>query len=98
MYGLKEITIKKIKDTITQNPKVTEIIIYGSRAKGNYRDGSDIDITLKGNNLTLAELFILEESLDHLMLPYKIDLSLYDHIQNSNLLEHIDIIGKKLGI
>ncbi|WP_293013047.1 nucleotidyltransferase domain-containing protein [Mongoliibacter sp.] len=69
-------------------------MLYGSRAKGNYRPGSDIDLTLLGESLDLTELQKIEIELDDLMLPYKIDLSIHHKIQNSDFLEHIQRVGK----
>ena len=73
--------------------EIDEAILYGSRAKGNCRNGSDIDLTLKGRNLTLSQLFKIETQLDDLLLPYKIDLSIYHKIENLDLIEHIKRVG-----
>lgn len=69
-------------------------IIYGSRAKGNYRKGSDIDLVLKGENLTINDVLKLEDDLDELLLPYLFDISILHHIKNPNLLGHIERVGK----
>jgi len=67
--------------------------LYGSRAKSNYRDGSDIDLTLVGDALSHAQLNRIETQLDDLLLPYTIDLSLFGHIDNANLIDHIRRVG-----
>ncbi len=67
--------------------------LYGSRAKGNYRDGSDIDLTLMGDALSHAQLNRIETQIDDLLLPYTIDLSLFEHIDNANLIDHIRRVG-----
>lgn len=67
--------------------------LYGSPAKGNYKRGSDIDLTLKGDALTYRDLLRLMDELDDLLLPYMIDLSIYDQIDNPALREHIDRVG-----
>ena len=74
-------------------PQVEQAILYGSRAKGTFRNGSDIDLTLKGDNLTHRELAKIELELDDLSMPYKIDLSLFRQIDNPNLIEHIGRVG-----
>ena len=71
---------------------VEQAILYGSRAKGNYKEGSDIDLTVKGN-LTFDDLVKMSVNLDDLNLPWKIDLSLYTQIENKDLLDHIDRVG-----
>jgi len=71
---------------------VEQVVLYGSRAKGNYKEGSDIDLTVKGN-LTFDNMVKMSVNLDELNLPWKIDLSLYNQIENKNLLDHIDRVG-----
>lgn len=74
-------------------PLIEQVVIYGSRAKGDFRNGSDIDLTILGA-LDFHSLMKLENEIDDLMLPYKIDISLQDHISNPELLEHIKQVGK----
>lgn len=93
-FGLKESTINQINDVLSCYPAIEKAVIYGSRAKGNYRNGSDIDITLFGNNLTYEQLNRIETELDALPLAYSIDLSLFRCIDSSELIEHINRIGK----
>jgi predicted nucleotidyltransferase len=92
-YGLKITTIVRINGVFVAHPSIEQAILYGSRAKGNYRNGSDIDLTLKGDALTHHELSRIEIELDDLLLPYKIDLSLFRQIDNLNLIEHIERVG-----
>lgn len=93
MYGLKKTTIDSIQRVFEKYPQVEKVILYGSRAKGNYRNGSDIDLTLIGSALDLSLLFKIESALDHLLLPYKIDLSVLRQIENQELLDHIGRVG-----
>ncbi|MBU3822506.1 restriction endonuclease subunit S [Flavobacteriaceae bacterium XHP0103] len=93
MYGLKPHTIQAIQNVFAKYSNIEKAILYGSRAKGNYRNGSDIDLTLVGKNLTLSEQFSIETELDDLLLPYKIDLSIYYKIENQDLIDHIDRVG-----
>ncbi len=92
-YGLKEHHIRSIQSIFKKYKEIHEAILYGSRAKGNYRKGSDIDLTLKGERLTLSLLSRIQMELEDSYLPYQIDLSIYHCIKNSQLLEHIDRIG-----
>ena len=93
MYGLKENVLKKIQDVFTIFPQMDTVILYGSRAKGNYKNGSDIDITFKGKNLSSSLLNKISLQLDDLYLPYTFDLSIYNQIDNEALLDHINRIG-----
>ena len=93
-YGLKETTIKKIRGVLAGFPQVHTAILYGSRAKGNYKNGSDIDLTLKGENLNLSVINKIDLALDDLYLPYTFDLSAYNQIDNPDLIEHINRVGE----
>lgn len=93
MYGLSDLDIKLIQEVFSKHNNINRVFLYGSRAKGNYKIGSDIDLTIEGNNLTLTDLFMIENELDDINLPYKIDLSLLHQIENSNLLDHIHRVG-----
>ncbi len=95
-FGLKAATIEQIHGVLAAHPKVEKAIVYGSRAKGTHRPGSDIDLVLLGENLTVHELLTIDGALDDLLLPYKIDLCLYDTIESTELLEHIDRVGTTL--
>ena len=92
MYGISQNALDKIKDVLFSMHGVEQVILYGSRAKGNYREGSDIDLVIKGN-LAFDDLVKMSVNLDDLNLPWKIDLSLYSQIKNKELLEHIDRVG-----
>ncbi len=93
LYGLKDKTTQAIKSVFALYPAIEQAILYGSRAKGNYRIGSDIDLSLKGEALELSMLFNIETALDDLLLPYKIDLSIFHKIETPKLLDHINRIG-----
>ena len=94
MTGLSKEVHHRINTVFTHYPQVSEVILYGSRAKGNYHTGSDIDLTLKGNQLNLEILNKICNELDDLLLPYMIDLSIYSQIENEDLLDHITRVGK----
>ena len=92
-FGLKEKTINDIQTVFATVPEIKVAILYGSRAKGNYKNGSDIDLTLKGESLNLTILNQILLKLDDLFLPYKFDISIYHQINNSDLLDHIQRVG-----
>ena len=92
-YGLPQHAIEKINSIFRNYPAIKKVVIYGSRAKGNYRPGSDIDLCIEAEQLNITELLKIENLLDDLMLPWKIDLSHKDKIDNTQLLEHINRVG-----
>lgn len=75
------------------HPRVEQAVIFGSRAKGTQRTGSDIDLALVGKALQFDDLLRLEGELDDLMLPWRIDLLLLDRVENPALREHIARVG-----
>lgn len=91
--GLSPATLAKIITVLARCPALEKAVLYGSRAKGNYRTGSDIDLSLFGDTLSHAHLGQIESQLDDLMLPYSFDLSLFSQIDNPDLTEHIQRAG-----
>ncbi len=95
--GLTEQDIKTIITVLKKFPTVEMALLYGSRAMGTFKKGSDVDIALKGKQLssdTCSRIhFELEEET---LLPYFFDVTHYAAIENQNLKEHIDRVGKLL--
>lgn len=92
-FGLTEATMAKIVNVLADHPQVEQAVLYGSRAKGNYKNGSDIDLTLMGRELQTADLLSIMGELDDLLLPYMIDLSLFHQLTHPELIEHIRRVG-----
>ena len=92
-YGLSESTVEKICAVFSEFPAIERAVLYGSRAKGNFKPGSDIDLTLQGASITLRLCAAIAETLDELLLPYEIDLSLFDSLDSVELREHIARAG-----
>lgn len=95
-YGLPDTVVDRLKSVFKQYPQVSRVRLYGSRAKGNFQPGSDIDLCIDGDTLTLADLFEIENRIDDLLLPWKVDLLLRHKIDNPELLDHVDRVGVKL--
>lgn len=93
-FGLKESVIVKIQAVFECFPAIMRTVIYGSRAKGNFKPGSDIDLTLHGDHLTSDMLSKVSMELDELNLPYTFDLSIFNKIENDKLRDHIHRVGK----
>ncbi|KIH75638.1 Predicted nucleotidyltransferase [Geoalkalibacter ferrihydriticus] len=91
-FGLSAQDRKKIISVFQKFPEVERVVIYGSRAKGNYRPASDIDLTIM-NRVGWQTFLSIENALDDVLLPYKIDLSIYDQIDNPDLVDHIQRVG-----
>jgi predicted nucleotidyltransferase len=94
--GLTKEEIDSMRAVFSKFKPIEEVVIYGSRAMGNFKPASDIDLTLKGENIDLSLLTEIEFDLDDLMLPYKFDISIYNRITNPDFLDHIKRVGKKI--
>jgi uncharacterized protein len=93
-FGLKQNTIDKINSVFELHSEIEEVIIYGSRAKGNFREGSDIDITLKGENIFYSTLSKINQEIDDLNTPYMFDISIYYNLDSNDLVAHINRVGQ----
>jgi predicted nucleotidyltransferase len=93
-FGLKEEVILSICNIFRGYPEIKSVILYGSRARGNFRQGSDIDLTIIGELNGQYVLQKIENQLDDLLLPYTIDLSLFGQITSEELLQEIHSSGK----
>ena len=92
-FGLPDSTLTTIRQILAQVPAVKKAVIYGSRAKGNYKPGSDIDLTLYGEALDLDMLGEIAARLDESPIPYQVDLSIFDRLGHAGLREHIERVG-----
>ncbi|RXK87961.1 nucleotidyltransferase domain-containing protein [Chlorobaculum sp. 24CR] len=93
-YGLDGAVIARIQGVLARYPQVDRAMLYGSRAMGNYRPGSDIDLTLVGSEaLNLKILYRIMDEIDDLLLPYTFDLSVLRLINDREVREHIRRAG-----
>ena len=95
-FGLSPATLDKLSSIFMRHRTIDSVLLYGSRAKGNYRAGSDIDLSIKGRDISFGQLMQIEDQIDDLMLPYTVDLSQYEKISNADLIEHIDRLGVEI--
>lgn len=98
MIGLSDSELQTIRDVFSRFSDISEVILFGSRARGTHRPSSDVDLALKGKNLsidTLAKLrYILEEETN---LPYFFDVVIYDRVENEALKREIDEGGERIS-
>jgi len=92
-HGLTSETVDRIRSVLARFREVEKAVLYGSRAKGNYKRGSDIDLTLFGSGLNASILSQIDSALDDLLLPHKIDISIFAKISHSDLIDHIRRVG-----
>ena len=92
-HGLSAATVEEIREVLARFPEVEKAVLYGSRAKGNFRLGSDVDLTLLGPCLTLKIVGRIQDELEDGLLPYRFDISILDQITQEDLIDHIRRVG-----
>lgn len=95
-YGILIKDLNNILDIVSRNIKVESVVLFGSRAKGNYENGSDMDIALKGEAISFNDILEISADIEDLWLPYRIDIVSYDMIDEIELRHHIDRVGISL--
>lgn len=95
-FGLISADIQVMKNIFKKYPDISKVIIFGSRAMGNYKKGSDVDLAIKGKNIDLSLIGEIKGKLDETNLPYFFDVISYADTENKELREHIDTFGQIL--
>jgi predicted nucleotidyltransferase len=96
-YGLSDRTLITFDSIFRKYPGIRQVVLYGSRAKGKYKRGSDIDMSLKTNtSFDRTDLLHVVGDFDDSDIPYFVDVSIYDKLSNPDLKAHIDRVGKVL--
>lgn len=93
-FGLSPKVMGIVQQVLADFPELEKAVIYGSRAKGTHKPGSDIDLTLFGEDLTSDTLQQISARLDEAPIPHTVDLSLYAQLDHDKLREHINRVGR----
>ena len=92
--GLSDTVIKELQDVFRRHANIKKVLIFGSRSKGNYREGSDIDLAVVGNNIDYNQLLSILCEIDDLGLLYSVDLLDYTKKKGTPIGDHIDRVGQ----
>jgi len=95
-FGLKQRDIDNIQNALIQFPEIEQALVFGSRAKGNSKPGSDVDLAVKGSEITPETITRLRSTLNDMPLPYFFDVIDYKGIENKDLTDHIDRVAKTI--
>ena len=93
-FGLSDTVIKELQDVFRRHANIKKVIIFGSRSKGNYRAGSDIDLAVIGNDIDYNQLLSIHCEIDDLELLYSVDLLDYQKKKGTPIGDHIDRVGQ----
>ena len=93
-FGLSDTVIKELQDVFRRHANIKKVLIFGSRSKGNYRAGSDIDLAVIGSNIEYSQLLNILCEIDDLELLYSVDLLDYQKKKGTPIGDHIDHVGQ----
>jgi predicted nucleotidyltransferase len=93
-FGLSDTVIKDLQDVFRRHANIKKVLIFGSRSKGNYRAGSDIDLAVIGNDIDYNLLLSILCEIDDLELLYSVDLLDYQKKRGTPIGDHIDRVGQ----
>ena len=93
-FGLSETVIKELQEVFSRHANIEKVLIFGSRSKGNYRAGSDIDLAVVGRDLDYNQLLDIICEIEDLELLYSVDLLDYQKKKGTPIGDHIDRVGQ----
>jgi predicted nucleotidyltransferase len=91
-HGLAPNIVTRINKILTDYTAVEAAVLYGSRAKGNFKPGSDVDLSLKGE-IDFSTLLRISHALDDANMPYRVDVNVFNLLQDADLIDHINRRG-----
>jgi predicted nucleotidyltransferase len=93
--GLTDKDRSGIRAVLAATPAIRRAVLFGSRAMGNFRPASDVDLALEGDDIRLQDLLSLKARISQLNLPIEVDLAIRARIDNPDLENHIKTFGKE---
>jgi predicted nucleotidyltransferase len=95
-FGLPAYAMESLNGVFRKHPAIDRVTLYGSRAKGNFRHNSDIDLMITAPEMDWSEFNQMGTEIDDLLLPWKVDLALLNHVENQDLLDHVSRVGVQI--
>ncbi|MBF0450462.1 MAG: nucleotidyltransferase domain-containing protein [Candidatus Magnetomorum sp.] len=93
IFGLTDRDMKTFNKIFKKYPNVNNVVVFGSRAKGSYKNGSDIDLTIMDETISDGDIIKMKNDFDDSSLPYFVDLINYKTLKQQELKNHIDRVG-----
>ena len=91
--GISERFIKELLDYCSNHPKITRVVLFGSRARGDHSNRSDIDLAITTQNCSHTVQNLISQEIEDMTTPYKIDILFTDRLQKEKLLFNINQEG-----
>lgn len=93
-FGLSDTVIEELQSVFRRHQNIERVLIFGSRSKGNYRAGSDIDLAVIGKGIDYGQMLTILCEIEDLELLYSVDLIDYEEKIGTPLGNHIDRVGQ----
>lgn len=93
-FGLTESQITNLQNIFAKYPEVNQVFVYGSRAKGNFSERSDIDLIIKDSKISRTIINKIMLDFEESNIPFIVELQNYDNLKNLELIDHINRVGK----
>lgn len=93
-FGLSDTVVKELQDIFRHHSNIEKVLIFGSRSKGNFRAGLDIDLAVIGKGIDYSQLLTIRCEIDDLDMLYSVDLLDYQKKIGTPLGDHIDRVGQ----
>ena len=95
-FGLPSYVLVRLNDVFKRHSTIKKVTMYGSRAKGNFRHNSDIDLMITAPSMSWEEFGQFGIEIDDLLLPWKVDLALMHQVENQELVDHVSRVGIRI--
>lgn len=95
MFGLSQNAYEQIIDVVKNNSKY-KFKLFGSRARGDYKNNSDIDLAIF-ENVGKQDEFKIRNEMDLLDIVYMVDLVFVNQDTKQELLNSIEKEGVELS-
>ena len=94
-FGISDKSYLYLQQAFAKYSEIDKVTLFGSRAKGNYKNGSDIDLAVSGKKLTAKLILDIKGYInEELPIPYHVDIVDYNTLNHVELKEHINRVGK----
>jgi predicted nucleotidyltransferase len=98
VFGLSNRDRQTIIRLLNKYSLLNNTVVFGSRARGDYHSGSDIDLAIIGGSMDIRRLRALKEDFAESSLPYNVDVVDVSHLSNESLKEQIFTFGKPVTL
>ena len=87
-FGIGPVLDMLIK-VFTRYPHIDKVVLFGSRARGDYKRTSDIDLCIYGDMLTKRCRYDIRDEIEELETFYSFDVVFFDELEKDLFIKSI---------